>query len=239
MSHIPLTPQPSPAAESVPEDSYHEQPSTTGVRKVLEAYAEREVQKVRWSAVIAGLFLAVGTQILLGLLGAAVGLTAMDARAPNPMASFGPSAGVWTAVVALFSLFVGGYAAAKLSGSIRRADGVLSGTLTWASSLVVALWLTFAGLSAAATAASPTQSVPGGSSERAAREHAGEAARGVWFAFAGVSLSLIAAIIGGAAGAVGGRSEGDIATRRRELRRREEEQAHQREAIRQRDERQG
>lgn len=219
MSHVTYTPQPDPAVSPVSPAFEGDDPTTTGVRKVLEAYAEREVQRVRWSAVFAGLFLSVGTQILLGLLGVAIGITTADPNAPNPFAGFGPSAGIWTAFVALLSLFVGGYSAAKLGGAIRRSDGILSGTLTWATSLVLALWMAFAGLSAAANIAQqmPTAPVASAHTQQAVRARTPDAIRGAWFAFGGAALSLVAAMLGGAAGSVGyGKLRGGSAARRRE-----------------------
>jgi hypothetical protein len=216
MSHVTYTPEPSSAVGSVPP-AFEGEHLSTGVRKVLEAYAEREVQRVRWSAVFAGLFVSMGTQIMLGLLGVAIGITAVDPRAPNPLAGFGPSAGIWTAFTALLSLFVGGYAAAKLGGVIHRGDGVLSGTLTWATSLVLALWMALAGVSAAANIALQVPSAPAASAhiEQAVRARTPEAVRGAWFAFGGAALSLVAAMLGGAAGAVG-KPRGHTAARRRE-----------------------
>src|SRR6185503_10315988 len=152
MSHETFTSQSSSAVPSPPLSGVEDQLSTTGVRKVLAAFAERDVQRIRWSAVIAGLFLAIGTQILLGLLGISIGLTTVDPRAPNPLSGLGAGAGIWTAIASLISLFVGGYAAAKLSGSIRRSDGVLSGILTWATSLVLCLYLLGVGMGAMASA---------------------------------------------------------------------------------------
>src|SRR4051794_305825 len=106
MSNTPFTQKPSSVAAEIPEISAEAHRTTPDVRKVLGAYAEREVQRIRWSAVIAGLFLALGAQILLGLLGIAVGLTPLDIDTQSPFVGFGIGAGIWTAFVALTSLFV-------------------------------------------------------------------------------------------------------------------------------------
>src|SRR5262245_33254065 len=136
MSNAPQMPPPvspeSTAAAPPTEPIDYERVPETGVRKVL-APELREVPRIRWGAVIAGLFFAIGTQLLLALLGVAVGLTAIEPGSATPFQGLGLGAGVWMAISSLISLFVGGFAASKLSGAIRRADGVLIGILTWAT----------------------------------------------------------------------------------------------------------
>ncbi|UQA55697.1 hypothetical protein [Polyangium aurulentum] len=218
MSNAPYIPPPSPPSAPPPLD-YEHIPSS-GVRKVLDAFEERDLQRIRWGAVLAGLFLAIGAQVMLGLLGAAIGLTVVDARATDPLRGIATAAGAWVALSSLVALFFGGYAAAKLGGSIRRADGVLSGALTWAASLVLTLMLVGSGLSAALSGAIGVAQSPLlqrqdtlGQLQReaptredtvdAVRRNTGDAAKGAWGAFGGAAISLLAAIAGGALGAVG------------------------------------
>jgi hypothetical protein len=207
MSHVTYTPQSSQAVGSTPMTSDTEHTAFTTVRKMLDAYAEREVQRIRWSAVIAGLFLSVGSEILLGSFGRAIGVSAGAADASGLLSRFDSSAGVWTTFVALVSTFVGGYAAAKLGGAIRRADGILSGTLTWATSLVVTLTMMLP-LASAASLVRTAQS---------AAAH-GDAAKSAWFVFGSIALSLLTAMLGGAAGSVGeGSARRSERARRREM----------------------
>jgi hypothetical protein len=188
MSHVTVTPQTPTGSES--EEAHLRVPD---VRKMLEAYAEREVQRVRWSAVMAGLFLSLGSHILLGCLGSALGLTARASSSQGPLSNFGSSACLWTVFVSLFSTFIGGFAAAKLGGAIRRGDGVLSGILTWATSLVLSLFMVL-----------PTLNV-----------HTAATGTSAWFVFGGALFSLLSAMLGGAAGSVGGGSmRGDRGARK-------------------------
>lgn len=152
------------------------------VRKVLSAYAERDLQKVRWSSVIAGLFLAVGTQIMLALMGNAVGLAAANVRAPNPLSGIAVSAGLFSVMTVLASLLVGGFAASKLSGTIRRGDGMLAGVLTWSTMMVLSFFMVLHSLGASS----------------------GPVAQNAWFTFGGALLSLATAVLGGALGSVRG-----------------------------------
>jgi len=257
MSNAPITPPPSPAVGPNPPAVDYETLPPTGVRKVLDAFEERDVQRIRWSSVFAGLFLAVGTQILLGLLGLAIGLSAVDPRAPNPIANLGSATGLWMGIVSLIALFVGGFAAAKLGGVIRRADGVLSGVLTWAASMVFTLLLLGTSLSAAlsmpglASSAADTATsggiiirTPEGRIRMQPMEQpvqiapdAATAARSAWYAFGGVGLAFIAAVIGGAFGAVGTVSgphkrAHDPVTRQRQIHERLIELEREREVLR-------
>ena len=197
MSHVTTTAQPSSSATPV-SPTLAEDLSKPGVRKVLEAYAEREVQKVRWGAVIAGLFLAGGTKIMLMLLGHALGIPGAAAHAS--LAGFSAAPTPFTVAVGLIGLFVGGFVAAKLSGSIRRSDGIFAGVLTWSTAMVVGAWIAILmGLDLTTT-------------------------KNAWFTFGGALLSLMTAMLGGAKGSVSGSMiSGDIGARRRELRRKEHE----------------
>jgi hypothetical protein len=198
----------------------------TGVRRVLGAYEERSLQRVRWGAVLAGLVLAIAAQALLGLLGLAIALSASKPELGgfgdgSPLARLGSGFGVWLGIASLLGLFAGGYAAARLGGAIRRADGAVAGVLTWATSLVAALVLSVIPLLASlrpgarppwmgapvsadtlpvsAQAAAQWPRPEGPPAPRGYRE----ATRAAWYAFGGACVSLLAAILGGAAGAAG------------------------------------
>jgi hypothetical protein len=216
MSTAPVQPEtPQPAAETTPvppvaaAPDYEHMPET-GVRKVLDAMEERDLQRIRWGAVIAGLFLAIGTQILLAMLGVAIGLSAADTP-PGSLGDVGLGAGIWMAIASLIALFLGGYAAARLGGAIRRSDGALAGLLTWATSLVLTLWLVGAAAGSAAgmmdggRMVAPSLRNPIGNLQRGTAEAARSpgAEKGAWATFGGACLSLLAALGGGAAGAVG------------------------------------
>lgn len=117
---------------------------TTRVERV-----EAEVpawQKVRWGAVFAGFVIALVTQMLLTVLGLAVGLTAVDPRQGAPGSELGWGAAVWGVVSLLCSLFVGGYVAGRLAGVFRKGDGAMNGVLVWALLLLATVWLVSSGV---------------------------------------------------------------------------------------------
>lgn len=187
---------------------------------MLDAFEERDLQRVRWSSVLAGLFLALGTLVLLGLLGFATGVTVLDPAGRASLERLGAGMGLWMAFASLVALFVGGYAAAKLGGAIRRGDGALAGVLTWAVSLALLVFVVGSG----APPFWDTQQFGGPASYEPAftfaqssepfgqafRFDRGEAIRAAWFSFGGAVISLLAATFGGALGAVGRRRGGAL-----------------------------
>ncbi|MGN6625952.1 MAG: hypothetical protein ACTHLN_04975, partial [Tepidisphaeraceae bacterium] len=69
------------------------------------------MDRVRWGPVIAGLFVALATLVVLATLGVAVGFSSADQN--SSASSFGIGAGIWGAATALIAFFVGGMVAAR------------------------------------------------------------------------------------------------------------------------------
>lgn len=101
--------------------------------------------RVSWGAVFAGLVIATALQVVLTVLGAAIGLTALDG--PDSGKAFGIGAGIWALLVPLVTLFVGGMTAGHLANVRDRTDGFLHGALVWGLSLLLATWLLGTGAS--------------------------------------------------------------------------------------------
>lgn len=106
------------------------------------------LQRVRWGAVFAGLFFTVVTQMLLTILGLAIGFTAVDPRQGAPGEAFGWGAAAWAVITLVVSLFIGAYLTGRLSNVSNKGDGALNGALTWAVSLVVMMYLVGSGAAA-------------------------------------------------------------------------------------------
>jgi pyruvate/2-oxoglutarate dehydrogenase complex dihydrolipoamide acyltransferase (E2) component len=104
-------------------------------------------QRVRWGAVFAGLVITVVTQMLLTLLGLAIGFTAVDPREGAPGRGLGIGAAIWGVLSLLVSLYVGSFLAGRLSGVLRRGDGALNGVLVWAVSLLAMVYFVSTGVS--------------------------------------------------------------------------------------------
>lgn len=100
---------------------------------------------ISWKAVIAGVVLATASQVLLTILGAAIGLSAVEPRfvsgelstAMDTAEGMMMGAGVWWILTGIISLAVGGATAAHYSSSMRAVDGAVHGALAWATMLLL------------------------------------------------------------------------------------------------------
>lgn len=95
--------------------------------------------RISWGAVLAGGVIAAAVAATLNVLGAAIGATTVDAvgRATPAAATLGIGAVVWMVIANTIALAVGGYTAARLSGSADDTDGVLHGLAVWAIAFLV------------------------------------------------------------------------------------------------------
>lgn len=99
-------------------------------------------RRVSWPALFAAVFVAIAIQILLSVLGVAVGLGLVGPAGHAPrVGSLGIGAGVWWFVSTLIALFIGGFVAAWMAGVASRFDGLLHGLVTWAISTLVVVYL--------------------------------------------------------------------------------------------------
>ncbi|MGH8564888.1 MAG: hypothetical protein ACREXW_12705 [Gammaproteobacteria bacterium] len=101
-------------------------------------------KRISWAAVIAAVIIALALQLVLNMIGAGFGFSAIDplqGEAPNAT-TFSITAGIWMVVSSLFALFAGGWLASYLAGVTRDEDGTLHGLVTWGlSTLFVVLFL--------------------------------------------------------------------------------------------------
>lgn len=221
MSNAPIKPPPQDLGEVPATPAIDEQMPPSGVRKMLDAFEERDLSRIRWSSVLAGLFLALGTLVLLGLLGFATGVSVLDPGGRASLERLGAGMALWMAFASLVALFVGSYAAAKLGGAIRRVDGALAGVLTWAVSLALLVFVVGNGAQpfwGTQDFGQPTGFEPAFMFAQRTTEPFGstfrldksELVRAAWLTFAGAVITLLAATFGGALGAVGRRRGGGL-----------------------------
>lgn len=102
--------------------------------------------RISWSAIIGGLVAALAFQLVLTLLGLAIGFTTIDPYAANPFNGLGMGALIWLVISMVASLFVGGWVAGHLAGVPVRMDAALNGALVWAVFLVAGILLTGSGV---------------------------------------------------------------------------------------------
>ncbi|RSU47727.1 hypothetical protein [Sphingomonas sp. S-NIH.Pt15_0812] len=116
---------------------------TTGVLPADEAYASKMPTRLSWGAIFAGVVIAVAVQLVLGILGAGIGLTMVDpVQGTTPgAAGFGIGAGIFWLITTVLALGAGGYAAARVAGVYERFDALVHGLVVWGVTLILTLYL--------------------------------------------------------------------------------------------------
>jgi len=95
---------------------------------------------ISWGAIFAGAVLASVVSVVLNLLGLGIGALKI-----NPVGAgvrgLGLAAGIWLVVANLVALFIGGWAAGRLSSTRRRSEGALHGLITWGFVTIFSVYL--------------------------------------------------------------------------------------------------
>ncbi len=173
--------------------------------------------RVRWGPILAGLFIALATQLVLTGLGAAIGLSSIagsDAPRSNS-GEVGSAVGIWSLISLLISLFVGGWITARACGPLNRSTALLNGAILWATTLALGSWLLTSGVSGvfgmvASNAGDIVQQAQQGAVDvpnqapnitaQQTRDIAGNAAKVGWTFALGSLLGLVSALIGASVG---------------------------------------
>jgi hypothetical protein len=110
---------------------------------VDDRYGPPVVRRISWGAIVAGVVVVLVVQMVLMLLGLAIGTATIDpAAADTPEAStLGIGGGVWWLASTAIAVFAGGWVAGRLAGVPSRTDGLLHGVVTWAVATLVAIYL--------------------------------------------------------------------------------------------------
>jgi len=181
--------------------------------------------RISWGAIAAGAVVALGLYFLLGIMGAAVGLTISDRVNPANLQHW---AIAWTVGIIAVALFVGGLVTSQFTVGADKIEAILYGIIMWALLLAVLLTLGAVGVRSNfhRIVNQAAGSHAGSNWEQAARDAGvtpeqidawrhklqapdlttataiAEAVTQVtWYAFAGVWLSMIAAAAGAYCGA--------------------------------------
>jgi hypothetical protein len=174
--------------------------------------------RVRWGPIFSGLVIAIGSQLVLSALGAAIGLSNIaGSGAPRSIAGdVGTGVGIWSIISLLISLGLGGWVTARACGPMNRNTALLNGAILWATTLTIGSWLLASGVSgtfgviAANAGEAINQAQQGGVnlpnqppnvSAQDARNIAGNAAKAGWSFLFGSLLGLVASMAGASAGA--------------------------------------
>ena len=100
-------------------------------------------RRISWAAIFGGVILVVAVQLLLSMLGAAIGLGTVNTNAGSTpdASSLGIGAGAWWVASSVIALGFGGYVAAWLAGIELRWDGLLHGLVTWGIASLLTIYL--------------------------------------------------------------------------------------------------
>jgi hypothetical protein len=90
-------------------------------------------RRASWGAIFAGTFVAVALFLVLQVLGAGIGLKAINLthRGAANAEALGIGAMVWSYVMGLISLFIGGWTAGRLGWRPSKIDRILHGLTVW------------------------------------------------------------------------------------------------------------
>lgn len=96
-------------------------------------------QNLRWSAVFAGLAVGIAVNLVLLLVGGAVGLAMFNAGAQTSEDNLLTTISIWDTLCMVIAAVLGGYVAARASGMRRTQDGVLHGVLAWSAAVLIGI----------------------------------------------------------------------------------------------------
>jgi hypothetical protein len=99
--------------------------------------------RLSWGAILAGVVLSLITQLLINMIGVALG-----AASVAPLSGTGPSAlslstgaGIWFALSSILAALAGGYAAGRFSGTQNESNAGWHGLTTWALTTLLLFYL--------------------------------------------------------------------------------------------------
>ena len=103
------------------------------------------INQISWGAVLAGVVVALVTQLILNMLGIGIGAATLDPGAgsgENPsVTSFSIGAGIWWTLSGILASLAGGYAAGRLAGKPKESTAGWQGLTTWALTTLVIFYL--------------------------------------------------------------------------------------------------
>ena len=122
-----------------------------------ETIIDRRQPAIRWSAILAGTAVALGTWGVFQLLGVGAGLTAIDPDDVRSVKHATLGMGALSVLAPLIATFVGGLFAVRLASTYDRKVAVEHGILTWGLTAALGLVATMFIAKTAAVGAAHTQ----------------------------------------------------------------------------------
>lgn len=95
-----------------------------------------------WSAIIAGAVAGLAVWALMWAFGLAIGLSAITPEHPDSLRGSGIFTGIWSFLVPIVALFVGGAVASRASSDVwHRVEGALHGLVVWGIVTLAGAWM--------------------------------------------------------------------------------------------------
>jgi hypothetical protein len=98
---------------------------------------------ISWAAIVAGVVVVIAVQLLLGLLGAGIGLGMVHpGEGSTPaVADITTGAGIWWLISIVISFLLAGWATARLAHGPYHVDGALHGLVVWSVTTLITFFL--------------------------------------------------------------------------------------------------
>lgn len=183
--------------------------------RVVETFTVADDKdRIRWGPILAGLMVAIASQLVLSALGGAIGLSA--GASGTDAGSVGIGVGIWAIISLLISLFIGSWVAASGASPMNKKTAMLHGLILWATTLALSAWLLASGVSgafgvAASNAGEVINQVQTGRvdvpnqapnvTNNDLQQVAGNSAKAAWSFLIGSLLGLASSLAGASAGA--------------------------------------
>jgi len=156
------------------------------------------LDRVRWASVLAGLFTALVSIIVLTILGVAIGLSTVDA---NNLNNLGLGAGIYGAAAAIISFALGGYMAARTAAVTGRGNGSLNGFMVWVVAIPLIVNLLGTGIGSLLGTATNVAATAANTAAQVAAPVVGAAAQATLQSPAGAATAIQVAPANSASGA--------------------------------------
>lgn len=112
--------------------------------QMAQPYYDRDYAPARssicWGSVFAGVVVGMIVQVVLSLLGLAIGFNVFE-PGQHSYSGLGVGSSIWLIISALASGFAGGWVATALADISNRFNGLMHGVLSWGVFMVIAFYL--------------------------------------------------------------------------------------------------
>jgi hypothetical protein len=173
------------------------------MQPITREIIDRRQPAVRWSAIFAGTAVAVGLWVLLQIFGMGAGLAAVDTDRLGSLRGVGIGTTVWSLLSPLVAMFIGGWVAGKLAGTLDDRMGMLHAAIVWALTSVLGVLATVSLVSALASGVAHSHAIiydgtiTDNEAQHAVRSAADATGKALLAAGTSLLLSLGTALIGG------------------------------------------